>query len=600
MQLHNIKHRAIVFDSDFNEWRYFYNLVTIISTDNPAKVSDCLSKVDNLVNTYNYHAVGFVCYDAATSDLRTGTTPSATHSSSLPLVEFAIYSYSLTCSSIYHDYMVHKNEYKIDAWRDEITEDNYHECINTIKHHLFAGNAYQVNYTFQQHSRFYGDAAGLFTSLYSQQPTQYAAFLETTNYAVCSLSPELFFKLNNKSIQTSPMKGTAKRGLTYSDDLRQSKILHNSKKDRAENVMIVDMLRNDLSNIADTGSIQTDKLFDTCAYPSLWQMTSNVSAQTHAGLNAIFRALFPCASITGAPKIAAMQIIEDLEQTSRGLYTGSIGFYIPKRRMQFNVAIRTAVIDKHNHNISYGIGSGIVIDSSAKDEYMECKLKAKFLSHSKTKKFKLVETILWRGGKYMLLDLHLQRLCASAKYFSFVYNEKRINHMLVQLQDQLVSQAKLTYKVRLLLSYTGSVEYEHTPLVGENFVSYEDVKKQQATPKLIISQQAVNSNDIFLYHKTTERDVYDKARKGYNDVILYNENSYITESTIANIVIEDEDGVLVTPRVSCGLLAGTFRQYLLNKKIITPELISINRLLSARSIYLINSVRGWRKITVRC
>src|SRR5271168_42706 len=298
-----------------------------------------------------------------------------------------------------------------------ISASEYRERIERIKRYIEAGDTYQVNFTTSLNLPYSGPASGLFSFLLTTQPVAYGALLNLGETQIVSASPELFFRLNDSTITTQPMKGTAARGKDLDEDAAISSWLERDEKNRSENVMIVDLLRNDLGRVCLPGSIQVDKLFAVERYRTLFQMTSTISGQLRPGIDfyGIFKALFPSGSIVGAPKVRTMQIIGELEQRRRGVYTGTIGFIAPRREAVFSVAIRTLVL--HNGMAEMGVGSGIVYDSGAVAEYEECQLKATFLTRA-SPDFQLIETMLWDGG-YFLLPLHLERLAASADYFDF-------------------------------------------------------------------------------------------------------------------------------------------------------------------------------------
>ncbi|MCK4467634.1 MAG: chorismate-binding protein, partial [Desulfobacterales bacterium] len=338
-----------------------------------------------------------------------------------------------------------------------------------------------------------------------------------------------------------------------------------SEKNRAENVMIVDMVRSDMGRIAHTGSIQVDELFALEKYPTLWQMTSTVTAKTKAGLSEIFRALFPPASITGAPKPRTMQIIAELETGPRRIYTGSIGFISPDRKAQFNVAIRTVLVDKIKGQAEYGVGGGIVWDSTETIEFEESQTKAKILTE-RLSDFSLLETILWvPENGYYLLQQHLARLKDSAIYFSFSADIDAIRDKLLSLAGAFPHTA---HKVRLLVAKNGHITCKPEVL------RHSIVRHIQ---RVCLAQSPIDSSNPFLYHKTTNRRVYDQALAscpGYDDVILWNEKGEVTESCIANIVIE-LDGKLYTPPVQCDLLAGTFRAWLIKQNKVREKVIRL-------------------------
>ncbi|MFN8598704.1 MAG: chorismate-binding protein, partial [Anaerolineae bacterium] len=346
-------------------------------------------------------------------------------------------------------------------------------------------------------------------------------------------------------------------------------------------VMIVDMIRNDLGRVADIGSVHVPALFEIERYPTVLQMTSTVTAQTDASLVDIMTALFPCASITGAPKVRTMELIAELESTPRGVYTGCIGYMEPNGDAQFNVAIRTVTIDQSTQTAEYGVGGGIVWDSEAADEWRECEIKMRVLTQP-PQVFDLIESILWAPANgFWLLDLHWQRLIESAEYFNIPIDLSTLNGQLAELHQ---TWAPVPHKIRITISQLGEVTISAAP-----------VQSLPQPMRITLAAGPVDSRDIFLYHKTTRRTVYEAARAqrpGMDDVLLWNERGEITESTIANVVVELK-GVRYTPPIECGLLGGTFRRSLLDQNLIRERVILKEEVLSAERVWLINSVRGW-------
>jgi para-aminobenzoate synthetase/4-amino-4-deoxychorismate lyase len=387
------------------------------------------------------------------------------------------------------------------------------------------------------------------------------------------------------TVTCRPMKGTVKRGRWLADDQEHATWLQGSTKNRAENVMIVDMIRNDLGRLAEIGSVQVPELFIAERYRTLWQMTSSVRAKINTSFSELLKAIFPCASITGAPKVSTMQIIAELENTPRQLYTGAIGYLAPHRQAQFSVAIRTLVVEKSSGQAEYGVGGGIVWDSTSRDEYAEALLKARVLTE-KHPEFSLLETLRWEpglNGGYTLLNEHLRRMEESATYFAFPYETAKIEAYLEKTAKELKPGPQ---RVRLLMDRNGELTHQCFSL-SEN---------PPAGPlRLSLAKTAIDSRDVFLYHKTTRRETYDQARHEQSecdDVLLFNERGELTESTIANLVVELM-GKLVTPPLTCGLLPGTMRTALLAKGKIEESIIMRADLQHCTRIFLINSVRGW-------
>ncbi len=486
------------------------------------------------------------------------------------------------------------------SWQSTLSESDYYRALRRIRDYIAAGDVYQVNYSFRlraqwEHEQKSQTLLARFWQLYYAQPVPYAAYIDTGQHVILSLSPELLFALNGERIISRPMKGTASRGRTLEEDVKQAQSLRCSEKNRAENLMIVDMVRNDLGRIAKTGTVRVPKLFETECYATLWQMTSTVEAETHAPLTEIFRALFPAASITGAPKIRAVQVIRELETTPRGTYTGAVGIVMPHRRAQFNVAIRTLVYERATEQLEYGVGSGVVWDSDKRAEYQECLTKAQVILKPRPE-FELLETVLWRADRgYFLLEKHLQRLQRSAEYFGFMWDEKAIREILKTSAPRAFSangegERLLAYRIRLLLNRWGEARVECAPL-----------KPKPHIWRVALAPEPVNEQDVFLYHKTTNRKAYEQARASCpecEDVILWNTRSEITESTIANVVVR-LNGKFYTPPVACGLLGGVYREHLLERGWIRERVITVEELPKAEAFYLINSVRGRVRAVLR-
>ena len=364
---------VIIHDHAGKGWLFFRQPKHIIEAYKAKDVLPALIRTEELVNQRGLYAAGFVSYEAAP-----GFDPalSVSRNGDFPLVWFGIYSQPE------QGRLPPPEKYSGESyfnWRTTLAQNEYKSAIGRIKEYISNGDTYQVNFTYRLTSSFSGNLRPYFVKLMEMHDAPYGAFLDTEKWAVCSASPELFFRFDGDNLISRPMKGTAARGLTGDEDTKQMQWLYNSEKNRAENIMIVDMVRNDMGRIAQTGSVRVSRLWDIEKYQTLWQMTSTVEARAGVGLNKIFRALFPAASITGAPKARTMRIIKELETTPRRVYTGSIGFICPGRRAQFNVAIRTILVDKTKKQAEYGIGGGIVWDSKEKAEFAESQLKAQII-----------------------------------------------------------------------------------------------------------------------------------------------------------------------------------------------------------------------------
>jgi len=568
--------RLIIHDARLQQWLCFQQPEQIIEAHRLEEVVPRLQQLETTIRRLHLYGAGFITYEAATA-----FDPALkTHKpSTLPLLWFGLYQkpeiIQLPAPPATGDYLL--------DWQPTVTREEYERAIASIKQHIARGETYQVNYTMRLQAPFNGDPWQLFLKLVQSQQADYGAYLESDRYAICSASPELFFRLEGERLTGRPMKGTARRGLTLAEDEAIARSLQNCPKNRAENVMIVDMIRNDMGRVADIGSVGVPSLFDVERYPTLWQMTSTVTATTAASLSEIMTALFPCASITGAPKARTMEIIRDLETTPRGIYTGCMGFVSPHREAQFNVAIRTVLIDKESDRAEYGVGGGIVWDSVSADEYGECQVKAGVLTANRPE-FSLLETMLWQPTEgYFLLSYHLQRLRDSAVYFGYRLNLEEVKQKLEILAKSL---PPVSHKVRLLVAADGGASLEASPFSGVC-----------APMKLSLSPVPVDATNPFLYHKTTNREIYEKARSACpncDDVILWNQRGEATETCIGNLVVLF-GGELLTPPVKCGLLPGTFRAYLLETGKVREEAIALETLKRCEKIYVINSVRQWRE-----
>ena len=497
----------------------------------------------------------------------------------LPLAWAAVFDKPATPATIAAEFAA--GRYDLTAWEPRVSRSEYTEAVRHIRDLIAKGDTYQVNYTFPLLSHFNGDPRALYDTLCTAQGAEYCAYLDLGRYKVLCISPELFFERNGDSIKTKPMKGTISRGRWALEDEERAQQLAESPKDRAENVMIVDLLRNDLGKISVPGSVRVSELFEVERYETLWQMTSTVESilRREVGLVEVMAALFPCGSITGAPKIRTTEIIRELEAFPRGVYTGSIGFVRPGGDCMFNVAIRTVVLDSDTGAATFGVGGGITIDSTAEREYDECLLKSSFLT-APTPRFRLLESILLEGGEFFLLSRHLERLKASAKYFNFHFPEEQI---LCELDRTVAMYSGEGWKIRLLLSKAGEIEIEAIQLRNTGGVPL----------RVALTAASVDSNEKFLFHKTTNRGVYDQAlarRPDCDDVILWNERGEVTESSAANLVLPI-NGELFTPSQSSGLLAGTFRDQLIAEGKIHERVIPVSELKQSTSFFLINSVQ---------
>ena len=467
-------------------------------------------------------------------------------------------------------------------WQPGIGRAHFDVDIAAIRKAIFDGEVYQVNHTLRLHGRYAGSELALFRRLRDAQPDSYAAYLNLGRWRILSVSPELFFRRDGRKLTTMPMKGTARRGRWAEEDRQCAAALRASDKNRAENLMIVDLLRNDLSRVAVPHSVRVPELFAIERHPTVLQMTSTVTAEARPeiGLDDIFGALFPCGSVTGAPKVKAMELIARLEAEPRGAYCGAIGLLRPGGDAMFNVAIRSVTLDTLDGTAACGIGSGIVWDSRAADEYAETLLKSNFLDHVAAD-FQLLETLRLEDGHYVRLELHLARLAASARYFRSPFDVVRCRERL----DGVAAEAgRQTLRVRICLDRGGGIDVTGAPLPAAG----------EQPEAFAVTAMPVSRDSLWLYHKTTQREVYERAaaaHPGVFDVLLRNEQGELTEFTRGNLVME-LDGRKLTPAIGCGLLDGCLRREMLDRGEIAEAVLTLDDLARAQRIWFVNSLRG--------
>ncbi len=473
--------------------------------------------------------------------------------------------------------------HKIRSWKLNTSKNEYSKSIKKIKSYIEEGDTYQVNYAIKGKYDFAGSYTSLLTNLIFNQSAKYTAIIKNGDQIMFSLSPELFFEIDGQKIISKPMKGTAKRGADISSDGLIKYGLERSEKNRAENTMIVDLIRNDLGRISEYGSVKVKNLFEIEKYETVYQMVTTIKSKLRKNtkLSEVLKNIFPCGSITGAPKIRTMEIINELEKEKRGIYTGSIGL-INKNNITFNISIRTLSISKKTGKGEIGLGSGIVWDSLADEEFEETKLKGRFLSEP-TGQFEIIETMLVENRKIFLLEEHLDRMRHAAEFFLFKFDKKKI---LEQLQMIILKLDNNSNRLKISLNKWGRLSYQLMPIV-----------KNDEKTAVIISNKRINSQNKFQYFKTTNRLVYDSeykiySAKGFYDVIYLNENEELAEGAISNIFVY-KNGVISTPPLNAGVLPGVYRKYLLKNNSLIREIhLHLEDLLEADKIILTNSVRG--------
>ncbi len=469
--------------------------------------------------------------------------------------------------------------HRCGPWHMEVDWSNFDNAVGKILTDIGAGRFYQTNLTTRLRADFTGDPYSLYQSVRAAQPEGYCCYLDGGAWQILSASPELFFDwAPTGRLVTRPMKGTAPRHTDLEADKAASSALLGSAKERAENLMIVDLLRNDVSRVAQLGSVRVPSLFDVQALPTVWQMSSTVECITcpETGLADVFNALFPCGSVTGAPKVTAMQSIVEHERSPRGPYCGAIGLIQPGGRATFNVGIRTVTI--RGKRAECGIGSGITTDSSARAESDEWLVKRRFLLRA-CAEFDLVETLKLEHGHFWLLERHLERLGCSAQHFGFELSMDSVRNSLSELA---ASHSDNLWRVRLLANRSGNIRLEAHPLEPE-----------ATEVSVALADSPILSDNEFLRHKTTERSTYEAHAPGpgYFDTLLWNERHEITEFTKGNVIVQF-DGRFLTPPIFCGLLPGVLRQKLLDSGDIEEGLVTCDDLNRATRVWFINSVRG--------
>ena len=572
-------------DAASGRWRVFEKPVEVVTARTVDEVIPALQKVEAECANNGRHAAGFVSYEAAPAfDRALITWPP----DSFPLLSFGLYPTvdEASLEDVAGRFSRSRVVAESEVWTPSVSEAGYTRVFDALQELIRSGDTYQVNFTYRLRTCLTSDPFSLFLRLAEAQHPPFGAYVDTGDWILCSASPELFFHRHGTEIESRPMKGTAARGLWFEQDLEQARRLRESEKERAENVMIVDMVRNDLGRIARPGSVRVTNLFDVERYPTVLQLTSTVTGEADASIVDVFRALFPAASITGAPKARTMEIIAEMESAPRRIYTGSIGFIEPDGRAQFNVAIRTVMVNTATRDAEYGVGGGIVADSKCDEEWAESRVKTKVLT-ARPPSFELLETMLWTpDAGYLLMGRHMKRLLQSADYFGFHLDLLDVERRLEEFASALKREP---HRVRLTVSKNGGVVLSAAPH-----------SLDQGFDALPLAVGPVDSSSPFLYHKTTNRIAYQAAldaRPGFTDVLLYNERHEVTESTIANLVVEI-GGELLTPALQCGLLPGTLRAHLLDEGRIREATITVDAMLRSNAHYLINSVRGFHPVSV--
>jgi para-aminobenzoate synthetase/4-amino-4-deoxychorismate lyase len=565
--------------------------VDVLVADRPVDVRPVLQAVEAATAAGKW-AYGFVSYEAAPG-LDPGLAVHRRRLADLPLAWFAIASaprLAPTAAASGES----GTAYQVGDWQRNWTSNSHRDDVERIRTAIAAGETYQCNLTVRMQSQVDGDFDALYTDLVAAQQSRYCARIDTDRHAVLSASPELFFEWAGDRVLTRPMKGTARRGRTTAEDGRAREALRTSAKERAENLMIVDLLRNDLGRIAEVGTVRVPALWTAERYETVWQLTSDVIAQVRpdVGLDSIFAALFPSGSVTGAPKQRTMELITELEPEPRGVYCGAIGLVAPPGaapfRARFNVAIRTVVIDRASHTAWYGTGGGITWDSEPAAEHAELLAKTEVLRRPPGS-FGLIETMAREpSGDVRNLDEHLARLADSAAYFGFPNDPTEVRSELARQLGALPSGT--AYRIRLVLDRSGHCS-----------ITVQDLPPTEDRPvRLALDRTPVDSASPFLVHKTTHRAIYaDRMARhpDHDDVLLLNERGELTETTIANLAV-CLDGQWYTPPVSAGCLPGVERGRRLRDGSLIERVLRPADLRRAEAIAVLSSLRGWRPAAI--
>ena len=570
-------HRKTVIDFRALGERYtFTQPIKELKTRDLAEVADLLAQVESY-QEQGYYVVGYVSYEAAPAF----EEKLAVHKAPL-LAEYPLY---FTVHDGVETSPIPLTYEEVDLpskWREQTSAEDYEKAIAQIHHHLRQGDTYQVNYTVQLKQDLSANPFAIYNRMVVEQEAGYNAYVEHDEMAVISMSPELFFEQNDRELTTRPMKGTTQRGVTDQEDLELASWLEQDPKNRSENMMIVDLLRNDMNRISEVGSEHVECLCQVEQYSTVWQMTSTIKSQLRADVDlvAIFRSLFPCGSITGAPKIATMEIIKDLEPQPRGVYCGTIGLVLPNGRRIFNVAIRT--IQLYKGQAIYGVGGGITWDSTWKSEYREVHQKAAVL-YRKQARFKLITTGKISQKSLLFEDQHLERLIKASRYFAYPFDPEDLKQKIEE--ECQACDSHQDYRLRISLNKSGEIELSRQILTP--------LSPTFCQAKLCL--QEADLNQSFTYFKTTHRP---HLNLGEQEIIYHNATGELLETSIGNLVLKIA-GKLYTPPTNLGILPGIYRQHLLERGQVEEKVLTLKDLAQAEDIYGCNAVRGMYELLLK-
>ena len=569
-------HKKTVIDfKELGVRQIFTDTIKELKTKDIKEVKHLLAEVEAYQNQ-GYYAVGYVSYEAAPA-----------FETKFEVIDDPLMSEYLLYFTIHESVqtepipLTYKPITLPKTWQELTSAEEYKAAIEHIHHHIRQGDTYQVNYTVQLQQNITADPFAIYNRLVVEQNAHYNAFIQHDDVSIISVSPELFFKKDGDGLTTRPMKGTTNRGLTTETDLKQAQWLAQDQKNRSENMMIVDLLRNDMNRISKIGSENVKSLCLVEQYSTIWQMTSTIETQLlpNSSLGDIFQALFPCGSITGAPKIATMAIIKDVEKQARGVYCGAIGILLPNGPTIFNVAIRT--LQMQGNKAIYGVGGGITWDSKWEAEYEETKQKSAVL-YRQNPKFDLISTGRIHRGKLLFLKEHLNRLQESSRYFSYPFNKEEVQNQVEDLCQSL--DFDTDYRLKMSLAKNGELTFEHNQLTGLADVFCQARLVEQTHPL----------DSPYTYFKTSYRP---HISLGPHEQIYYNQKKELLETSIGNLVLKIEDQ-LYTPPVHLGLLNGIYRQSLIANNQVTERVLTLDNLKQAQAIYGCNAVRGLYELKV--
>ncbi|WDE97456.1 aminodeoxychorismate synthase component I [Lentisphaera profundi] len=567
-----------------NEGKLFFSdqIRSVKSCNKKEKIKDFITDAESSASQ-GHHVLGFLSYEAS---LAFDEKHQIIQNNKLPM------AMAMTFDSIEElDHIPEAKEVlnKVSI-KPLINKAEYCDSIEKALDYIKNGDTYQINYTFRCELELKNSPEQFFLHLIKNHPVPYASYIETDDYQIISLSPELFLSRRANTLTTKPMKGTSKRSGRWKQDEKRRQDLSKCPKGKAENIMIVDLMRNDLSRICQT--VTTKDLFEVTRYPSLHQMTGTVQGKLSPDLSLfnILDATYPPGSITGAPKIRAMEIIKDLESSPRGIYTGSIFHLNPNGDFDFNVCIRT--IECHQNQTLLGIGSGIVADSGSGPEWDECLLKSSFLNFPPPPS-EVFTTLLWsRDNSFNYLERHLIRLEQSCQWLLRDFDKKQCQRELNELEQKLINSSSQFSKVRIAINFDGLHTINHHDI--QNPV-WKDLSIG------IYKGDKINSKDPYIYHKTDRREIYTKAYQyaqdnNYDEVILLNKKGHVCEGSISTLMIMDQEGQKIVPKLKSGLLPSIIRQVLLDSGEAIEKVLTLKDLHQAKNIFMGNSVRNWGQV----